>query len=286
MRTLAPAVLLIPLFAAVARADDVHLNNGRTLSGRVIAQTDAVVRLEVAGGTMEVPRHLVARIVERTPPDERYAELFSALDRDDPAQVAGLAVWASRNGLGKQAEELRALARDLELRAQVDRVRGSGSAQAFLGVLAWATRRGYSRPVRRWLASKALEVDPGHDEATRALAAIDAEEQREARARREEAARELDRQAIAARAAEEQAQREQQERVEALERQLQAQRDEAERLRARVRDLEQDREHARRWQIAVRRRRRRRPPPPPVDEDQPRGPVLQPRWHHAGWRKR
>lgn len=64
MRTiLVPAAVLVLLAASVpARADDIEMKNGRTFSGRVVAETDDEISLEWRGGVMKIARSQIKEI--------------------------------------------------------------------------------------------------------------------------------------------------------------------------------------------------------------------------------
>jgi hypothetical protein len=72
MKTLLPAAAaaaLAALAAAPARADVVELNNGRSLEGEVLSETDTSVTLRVDGGQVTFPKSLVSSIRREPKPD-------------------------------------------------------------------------------------------------------------------------------------------------------------------------------------------------------------------------
>ncbi len=231
----------------LAHADEVHLKNGRTLVGKVVGEKDGMLTLEIEGGTFSFPSDEVARIEEKKTPQERFAEVSRTVDMNDPAQVARLAEWATRNHLGEQARQLQEMVRGLELQRHVDRARASKGAGGFLEALAWATDRGYSRDVRRWLAEQAYAADPEHQEARRALHRIELEEEQERLAAEEAEAERLRHESSRA---DQEAERSRRDQLEALRQQLDRQEGETEALRDRLRQLEAQQQQAR-----VRRRR-------------------------------
>ncbi|RMG06801.1 MAG: hypothetical protein D6731_24965 [Planctomycetota bacterium] len=164
--------ILAVAFGGAARADVVHLRNGRTLEGKIVGGTREELRLEVPGGSIVLPREVVARIERRASPTEEYARRARRVDPGDPRALEALAFWAAGRGLGEQALQLRAHARGLRLERRVARARRSGRARDFLAVHTWARRAGCSEIVQAWLLEQALARDPANAAALDALAAL------------------------------------------------------------------------------------------------------------------
>ena len=61
------------LFAGTASADILHLNNGRTMEGKVLGQKKGIVHLKVPGGSLHIPLKTVKRIEKRITPQQEYA---------------------------------------------------------------------------------------------------------------------------------------------------------------------------------------------------------------------
>jgi hypothetical protein len=243
--------LCLPLFlalTALAHADVIHLNNGRTMEGKVLKAHRGMVTLKVPGGTLVIPQSTVKRIEKRKTPQEEYGERARRTDMTNPRALDTLAHWASSRGLGEQAQNLRAQARGIRLQQRVDGVRDSRFAQDYLEVFRWAKGQGYSKEVQRWLLDKALELEPEHPGAAGALSRIVQAEEARALAKRE-------REAIPAK--EPQEDRDGKE-LDELRSQLEKQKQVSADLRERLDTLERDDAQRRRSAIVRRRRRRAR----------------------------
>lgn len=232
--TLAAALLLA--LPGLARADLIHLTNGRTLEGKVVSSTPTHIRLRVAGGQFQLPRHRIQRVEKRRPASEDYAERARKTDMEDPGQVKKLADWASARNLGAQARQLRDLARGLKLEKRIARAKAGNKASAYYDTYAWAKVQGFSPQIQRYLLTELLDRWPEHRAAQVALRAID----------------------LALRPQPTPEEREQAE----LRERVQAQAAEAEALKKRVKELEeakrQAEEAARQRQVRNRRRARAR----------------------------
>jgi len=66
--TCALAVALLSLLAAGARADDVELRTGRTLSGKIIKEDEASVTIEFKAGEMTIQRTQIKEVRKSPPP--------------------------------------------------------------------------------------------------------------------------------------------------------------------------------------------------------------------------
>jgi hypothetical protein len=171
--TLTLAFALLLALPGFARADVIHLSNGRTLEGKVVSTTPTHIRLRVAGGQFELPRHRVARVETRRPASEDYAERARKTDMDDPRQVKELADWASARNLGARARQLRGLARGLQLEKRIARAKAGHKASAYYDTYAWAKVQGFSPEIQRYLLDELLSRWPQHRPAQRALAALE-----------------------------------------------------------------------------------------------------------------
>ena len=68
MRRFSLALLLVP---TIALADEVFLAGAGSISGRIVEQTETMVKVDIGGGIMGVPMSRVERIMKgRTPLDE------------------------------------------------------------------------------------------------------------------------------------------------------------------------------------------------------------------------
>jgi len=228
---------------AVARADVVHLKNGRTMEGEVVRRTAEAIHLEVRGGKMVLPAAMVERVEERMSPEQEFGARARRTDMSDPRAIDRLALWASSRGLGDRARNLTELARGLRLERKVEAARARGQAGAFVDVYYWAESQGLSPELRGWLLEQARAIDPA-DPAVRSV------EQRRARrvaAERQEAAR----REAETRAAVERAERA---RIERLEERLARQQE-------RIEELEQGSSALSDRRRVIRRRRRGRRDP-------------------------
>lgn len=162
MRT---TVLLLCLFLTpLALADVVHLKNGRKLEGEIVKQTADAVHLRLRRGKMVLPRDLIQRIVERIPPQRQLAEWTRKADMGDHVVVENLSLWASKHGLGEQAQDLAELARGLELQERVAEAQTRPGTRAFLDVFRWGRRSMLEDEVLRWLLERARSYDPDDPE--------------------------------------------------------------------------------------------------------------------------
>src|SRR5688500_18871647 len=69
MRYAAIPVVALLLLAASARADDVILHSGRTLSGRIVKETDTEITFEYRGGNMTIARTQIKEIKRGPAPE-------------------------------------------------------------------------------------------------------------------------------------------------------------------------------------------------------------------------
>lgn len=104
----APAVplglLALLTGASAARADEIHLNDGGILVGRVEERGNEVL-ISRDGNTMRIPREMVVRIVYGPLPEDLYAEKRSELAGGNLQEHLDLARWCVRQRLKEQARE-------------------------------------------------------------------------------------------------------------------------------------------------------------------------------------
>jgi len=161
------AAALVLASASPAGADVVHLRNGSSIEGVAIETSDGwEVRLKL--GVITLKRDEVLSVDRQKTADELYQERLSRLDLADPEAVLRFARWCADHGLVQQAEELRSIGRGAMLERRVSEV-GPGDARGFYELAMWASAEGYSRDVYRYLLEKAVESDPAHPGARRAL---------------------------------------------------------------------------------------------------------------------
>jgi hypothetical protein len=98
--------------SAVATADELVLQDGRTFTGTVTIKDD-VVLVQMSYGTLSFARDQVQRIDLKDTPLEQYNKRLAKIAVDDADGIYSLAIWARGRGLSPQADEL--LARVLKL---------------------------------------------------------------------------------------------------------------------------------------------------------------------------
>jgi len=91
--------------ASAARADVIHLKDGRVLEGEA-EWTDEGLRITLRMGELLVPRADVLRVEEKATPAEEYAERRADLDADDPDAVLALGRFALDHELEDEARAL------------------------------------------------------------------------------------------------------------------------------------------------------------------------------------
>jgi hypothetical protein len=200
LRRLPYLLFLVP---ALALADEVFLAGAGSISGRIVEQTETMVKVDIGGGIMGVPMSRVERIVKGRTPLDDYDERAAKLGPQDAAGWRSLGRWASQQGLSEQAgqayEKVLAIAPDdAEARQAMGYVRLEGR---------WVTEeesyraRGYVKyggewvtPAEAQVAQQAEAADQARREADRrandaAIAAMQAEDrarEAEERARKAE----------------------------------------------------------------------------------------------------
>ncbi|MEC8896597.1 MAG: hypothetical protein VX675_09765 [Planctomycetota bacterium] len=109
MRT---ALLLIPLllssfFTPAARADIVHLRDGKTIEGKVtLNEDDNTYRIDTTRGSVIKPANDIQRIVKAKLPQEVFTERFASVDRKDLNELASLVTWAREKYLVPQKQKV------------------------------------------------------------------------------------------------------------------------------------------------------------------------------------
>jgi len=146
------------LVADAARADIVHLRDGRRLEGRVLSEDDEKTVLETRFGTISIARGDIKRIERKLTPREKARAEFEALDAGDRDGLLALADRCEKERFKSLASEIlrEALDRwpdDEEVRARLGFVRHEGE---------WVTEaehyrlKGYVRYDRKWYAPEDL----------------------------------------------------------------------------------------------------------------------------------
>ena len=105
--------ILIP---RVARADIVHLKNGRAMEGMILEESPEQVLLQLPFGEIGFPRASVLRIDRGTSTFEEYLDLRLELQRQDgtASEWLELARWAEQEGLDHSAREATLVAARLD----------------------------------------------------------------------------------------------------------------------------------------------------------------------------
>jgi len=105
MRNVLATLLLTTILASVAAADSLVLQDGRTFTGKVTVESEAVL-IEMPYGSLRFPKDQVLRVELKDTPEEELAKKLAQTAQDDPNALFALAEWAGQNGLKKQADDL------------------------------------------------------------------------------------------------------------------------------------------------------------------------------------
>ncbi len=93
------------LFAAAARADVVHLKNGKSIEGKVTVEGDKVT-VQIPFGSVSFPKSKVLRIERKESSIDVYEQKLAALKKGDAAGRLELAAWCRKQGLRARGETL------------------------------------------------------------------------------------------------------------------------------------------------------------------------------------
>jgi len=91
---------------ASARADVVHLKEGGTLEGKVVAEDATSVTLDTRFGRQTIERSRIDRIEKKPTSEEELAEREAKLKPGTPDEWFALAEFAGRHGLKKERDRL------------------------------------------------------------------------------------------------------------------------------------------------------------------------------------
>lgn len=97
--------LLVFLVPAALFADEVFLKDAGSIEGRIVEQTEAVVRVDVGGGIIGVPMDRVERVVKGRCALDTYDDRAKKLKANDLKGWKDLGRWASGQGLSAQSKE-------------------------------------------------------------------------------------------------------------------------------------------------------------------------------------
>ena len=157
------ALIFVLGFAMSVRADDIHLQDGRVLKGRLISRGDGRVVFERPYGKVVFPASKVVKIVPGRSILHDYEELSSALKRDAVSGRLALARWCRAHRLDRQMKT--------ELAKIVAVESDHAEARAMLGEEKvgdrWLSRReamkarGFVRRDGRWMSRKEAGIFDG-----------------------------------------------------------------------------------------------------------------------------
>jgi hypothetical protein len=94
--------VLLPLAAG---ADEVFLESGGKLSGRIVSRTATTIEMDVGAGRIAVPVSSVERVEEGRSALQEYEERAGRIPAGDVDGWVALGEWASARGLGSQSRE-------------------------------------------------------------------------------------------------------------------------------------------------------------------------------------
>jgi hypothetical protein len=188
---------LLLLTPVLVLSDEVYLRNAGVLTGRIVEQTEEIVKVDVGEGIIGVPMSHVDRIVKGRSALDEYDERAGRLGPGDASGWRSLGRWADQQGLSKQSREayekvLAAAPNDAEARQALGFVQLGGR---------WVTEeesyeaRGYVKYEGEWMTpaeaqlaqQSAAAYVAQHEAEQRAVEAEIAAQEAEARAQDAEA---------------------------------------------------------------------------------------------------
>lgn len=144
-------VALLGVFAAGARADVVHLKDGRKIEGKILEETSTVVVIETRfGGQRRIEQDRILRIERKRTAKEEYDSKRKRTNTDDPEAMFELGNWCQEKGL--RMESLMAYRAVIKLDSD-----HPGARKAL----------DYVRKDGRWIRAKDLEKVEADPEPTR-----------------------------------------------------------------------------------------------------------------------
>ena len=93
------------MLASAGLADRLILTDGRTFTGTVAVEGDTVL-ITVPYGTLRFSKAQVERIELKDTPEQEFRKKLGEVLLDDPNALYGLARWADKNTLSRQAGDL------------------------------------------------------------------------------------------------------------------------------------------------------------------------------------
>ena len=139
-RSIPLILVLVALTATLARADVVHLKNGKSFEGKIVSETSKVVKIKTRFGDLEFKRDQIERIEKGKTPKEEYRERKAKLDKKDVNGLFELALFCKEKKLTK---EYRALLKDI---LKVDKQHDGAN-----------TELGHIKYDGQWFTAEALE---------------------------------------------------------------------------------------------------------------------------------
>jgi hypothetical protein len=98
-RTMRHGLFVVLLFTTAARADELHLKDGRVLEGRVLCRKNGQIDFRLVGGAVSFPESQVVRVVPKRCVFDEYDERAAALAPTDLAGRVEFARWCEDRGL-------------------------------------------------------------------------------------------------------------------------------------------------------------------------------------------
>lgn len=95
----------LALVPTAALADQVFLKDAGSVTGRIVEQTAASVKVDVGGGTIALPMERVEKIVKGRSALDDYDDRVKKIGPTDIAGWKKLGAWASQAGLNAQARD-------------------------------------------------------------------------------------------------------------------------------------------------------------------------------------
>lgn len=170
---------MLLLAPAAARADVVYIRGAGQISGRIVEQTDQVVKVDTGDGILGVPAANVERIEKARSPLDDYDERAAKLAPNDVNGWRSLGKFAAQKGITAQSRAayrkvLDVSPNDAEAREALGFVQHNGK---------WMTEeesyqaRGYVKHEGEWMTQAAAQQAQANDQARRDAErrAVDAE---------------------------------------------------------------------------------------------------------------
>ena len=99
------AAFLLLLAPGFLSADEVYLKGAGSLSGRIVEQTDKILKVDVGDGLISVSPSQVEKIVKGRSPLDEYDDRAAQIGPQDVRGWKNLGKWALDQGLSKQSRD-------------------------------------------------------------------------------------------------------------------------------------------------------------------------------------